>query len=105
MPHVAAVESDYTGPRLDDDITAEFMTELVTHLRDQKKLHKKYAYKVSIGRREGGRESGWNVGQGLGCTLHTHCVYVRTQFVHDPSLFSSDYFGGEVTALKPSFFD
>ncbi|KAL5474836.1 hypothetical protein EMCRGX_G026856 [Ephydatia muelleri] len=43
------VESDYSGPRFDGDITAEFMEDLVTCFRDQKRLHKKYAFKIILG--------------------------------------------------------
>ena len=41
-----AVEDEYVGPRLDGEITAEFMKDLMQHFKDQKILHKKYAYKV-----------------------------------------------------------
>lgn len=40
------VNSDYTGPRFDEEITAEFMKELISVFKAQKKLHIKYAYKV-----------------------------------------------------------
>lgn len=43
------VEDDYTGPRFDDDISADFMSELLQWLKDEKRLHKKYAYKIIIG--------------------------------------------------------
>lgn len=43
------VEDDYDGPRLSEDgITREFVEELIERFRDQKKIHKKYAYKVTI---------------------------------------------------------
>ena len=42
-----AVEYSYQGPRLDGDITAEFMQDLLQWFKEEKKLHKKYAYKVS----------------------------------------------------------
>lgn len=74
------MESDYTGPRLDGDITAEFMTELVTHLRDQKKLHKKYAYKVSIGR-EGGRVGGMWGRVWAAHFIHTVCMYAHSLYM------------------------
>ena len=45
-PHTA-VEYSYQGPRLDGDITAEFMQDLLQWFKEEKKLHKKYAYKVS----------------------------------------------------------
>ncbi len=45
----------YKGPRLESDditnnalITADFMKEMVEWFRDQKKLHNKYAYMVTI---------------------------------------------------------
>ena len=40
------VEDSYDGPRLDDDITADFMVQMMSWFKDQKLLHKKYAYKV-----------------------------------------------------------
>lgn len=42
----AEVEEKYKGPRLDGAISAEFMQELTKWFRDQKLLHKKYAFKV-----------------------------------------------------------
>ena len=47
LPPHAAVEDSYQGPRLDGDITAEFMQDLLQWFKDEKRLHKKYAYKVS----------------------------------------------------------
>lgn len=42
------MEDDYDGPRLSEDgITKEFVEELIERFRDQKKIHKKYAYKVT----------------------------------------------------------
>ncbi len=41
------VEDKYTGTRLDDEIDEEFMKELMQWQKDQKNLHKKYAFKVS----------------------------------------------------------
>lgn len=41
------VEEKYDGPRVDGEISAEFMKELMQYLKDQKRLHKKYAFKVS----------------------------------------------------------
>ncbi|RKO88807.1 Metallo-dependent phosphatase-like protein [Blyttiomyces helicus] len=41
------VEPTYDGPRLPETgITLEFVTELLAHLRAQKKLHRKYTYKI-----------------------------------------------------------
>ncbi|EGD78727.1 serine/threonine-protein phosphatase 5 [Salpingoeca rosetta] len=42
------VKDSYDGPRLDGDITPEFMEELMQHLKDQKKLHIKYAVKILL---------------------------------------------------------
>eukprot|EP00794_Sanderia_malayensis_P017605 gene17605-19358_t len=44
------IESDYDGPTLQDGkkVTEEFMKELVPYLKDQKKLHKKYAYEMLL---------------------------------------------------------
>lgn len=46
---ILVIESDYTGPTLKDGktITETFVQELLQYLKDQKKLHKKYAYEVS----------------------------------------------------------
>ena len=43
------IDSDYTGPSLKDGkcVTEEFVKELLSFLKDQKTLHKKYAYEVS----------------------------------------------------------
>lgn len=42
-----AIESDYTGPTLDDGkVTLDFMVKLMEFYKEQKKLHRKYAYKV-----------------------------------------------------------
>ncbi len=41
-----AVDSGYAGPRLDGEITAGFMSELLDWMRNQKILHRKYAFKV-----------------------------------------------------------
>lgn len=42
------VEDDYDGPRLSEDgITKEFVEELIERFKEQKKIHKKYAYKVN----------------------------------------------------------
>lgn len=45
-----SIEDDYDGPKLENDknVTLEFMKDLMQHYKDQKKLHKKYAYKVSL---------------------------------------------------------
>jgi serine/threonine-protein phosphatase 5 len=43
-----SIEDDYNGPKLENEetVTLEFMKELMQWYKDQKKLHKKYAYKV-----------------------------------------------------------
>jgi hypothetical protein len=41
-----AVDDSYQGPRLEDDLSPEFMKELLDWLKKEKKLHRKYAYKV-----------------------------------------------------------
>lgn len=42
------VENDYKGPRLDgaNKITLEFVTELIEYFKQQKVVHKKYAYEI-----------------------------------------------------------
>ena len=42
------VEDSYTGPKLEsiDDVNADWVVSLMEHYKDQKKLHKKFAYKV-----------------------------------------------------------
>lgn len=43
-----SIEDEYDGPKLQDDktVSLEFMKHLMQHYKDQKKLHKKYAYKM-----------------------------------------------------------
>lgn len=42
-----AIEDDYNGPQLEDGkVTVKFMEELLEWYRDQKKLHRRYAYKI-----------------------------------------------------------
>lgn len=49
MKKIAAIEDDYVGPQLEDGkVTLKFMEELMEFYKDQKKLHRKFAYKVSI---------------------------------------------------------
>lgn len=46
---IIAIEDAYTGPALKDNkVTLEFMLELMEHYKNQKILHRKYAYKVRI---------------------------------------------------------
>ena len=43
------VEDTYDGPHLEDGkVTFEFVEQLLTRFKDQKKIHKKYAYTVRI---------------------------------------------------------
>lgn len=45
-----AIEDEYEGPGLEDGkVTLKFVTELMEFYKNQKKLHKKYAYKVIFG--------------------------------------------------------
>lgn len=44
-----AIEDDYVGPKLENgNVTVKFMEELLDWYKNQKKLHRKYAYKVSF---------------------------------------------------------
>jgi serine/threonine-protein phosphatase 5 len=42
------VEADYKGPNLNEkhEVTPEFASQLCENFRDQKSLHKKYAYEI-----------------------------------------------------------
>lgn len=43
------VEESYDGPRLSEDgMTKEFIEELIERFRNQKKIHKKYAYRILL---------------------------------------------------------
>ncbi len=42
------VEESYKGPRLDGDITPQFMKDMVGWFKDEKILHKKYAMKIVL---------------------------------------------------------
>lgn len=45
----AAIEDDYTGPKLEDGkVTLKFMKEMMDWFKDQKKLHRKCAYQVTM---------------------------------------------------------
>ena len=47
--YIIAIEDEYEGPCLEDGkVTLKFVTELMEYYKEQKKLHKKYAYKVAI---------------------------------------------------------
>ncbi len=43
------IENDYQGPRFEDGgVTLKFVTDLMKTFKEQKKLHRKYAYQVGI---------------------------------------------------------
>ena len=42
------VEDSYNGPKLEGDINPEFMKDLLKWFKEQKRLHKKYCYKVCV---------------------------------------------------------
>lgn len=43
------IEDDYQGPRFEDGgVTLKFVTDLMKTFKEQKKLHRKYAYQVRI---------------------------------------------------------
>jgi len=43
------IEDNYNGPQLKDGkVTQDFMTDLMKHYKEEKKLHKKYAYKILL---------------------------------------------------------
>lgn len=42
------VEESYNGPRLDGPINPEFMKEMIETFKDQKLIHKKYAFKILL---------------------------------------------------------
>ena len=42
------VEDSYDGPRLEECVSIEFMKQLIERFKEQKLLHKKYAYKILI---------------------------------------------------------
>lgn len=45
----AAIEEEYNGPALEDGkVTLKFVTDLMETYKNQGKLHRKYAYKVSF---------------------------------------------------------
>ena len=46
---VVAIEDDYDGPRLEKgSVTLSFMQALMEHYKEQKRLHRKYAYQVNV---------------------------------------------------------
>lgn len=45
---ILAIENEYKGPNLEDGkVTVQFMLDLMELYKNQGKLHRKYAYKVS----------------------------------------------------------
>ena len=42
------VGDSYDGPRLEGDITPEFVSSMIAWFKDQKVLHKKYAFKIIL---------------------------------------------------------
>ncbi|CAI5453610.1 unnamed protein product [Caenorhabditis angaria] len=46
--NVMAIEDSYEGPFLDDKITKDFMLELISKFKNQKKLHRKFAFKMLL---------------------------------------------------------
>lgn len=52
------MEELYTGARLDaEGVTAEFVAKLMEEFKEQRKLHKKYAYQILLRARELLREA------------------------------------------------
>ncbi|CAB3398804.1 unnamed protein product [Caenorhabditis bovis] len=43
-----AIEDNYDGPHLEGCVTEEFMSSLIAHFKSQKKLHRKYAFKMLL---------------------------------------------------------
>ena len=57
------MEEGYSGPRWEEgELSSEFMSDLLQWLKDEKKLHRKYAYKV-----RGQGERGGERGRGRAC--------------------------------------
>lgn len=76
FPLAAEIEDEYEGPRLEEGmVTENFMLELMEHYKAQKKLHRRYAYKVVLC---------WV----LGSTVL--CVYIQTFILH--TVTHSHYF-------------
>lgn len=42
------IESEYDGIKLGDEMTAEFITDMLERFKNGKKLHKKYVYQIVI---------------------------------------------------------
>ena len=48
----AVVEPDYAGVKLDEDMTKEFIEDMIQRFRDGKKLPKKYVYQIVLKAKE-----------------------------------------------------
>lgn len=47
--HFSEVGNDYVGPHLvDGQVTEKFMTDMIEHFKNEKKIHKKYAYQILV---------------------------------------------------------
>ena len=46
--YFAVVDSKYEGPRLDDEMTLDFMKEMLIWFKNEKLIHPKYAYKIIL---------------------------------------------------------
>ncbi|ROL43092.1 Serine/threonine-protein phosphatase 5 [Anabarilius grahami] len=66
------IEDDYTGPKLEDGkVTLKFMKELMDWFKDQKKLHRKFAYQVNA------------------LQVHTHTQIEKHLFIYYKALHGS----------------
>ena len=76
------IEGDYEGPALENDkVTKDFMVKLLQHFKDEKALHRKFAYTVSALLtiiNEAGN-SWWH-------------VYILYQYENNPHKKSFDYY-------------
>jgi len=48
----SVVEPDYDGVRLDDEMTKEFVENMIERFKNGKKIHKKYVYQIIIKAKE-----------------------------------------------------
>ncbi len=42
------VEADYDGVRIDDEMTPEFISDMLERFKNGKKIHKKYVYQIIL---------------------------------------------------------
>lgn len=42
------VEASYTGPRIEDKLTLEFVKKMMAEFKDQKSIHKRYAFQILL---------------------------------------------------------